>query len=65
MCILHIKLIQSKYLAEIKGEVAEIQRLNNEIIKHVEKCAECNGMIKKSRPLADQLFGTHVHITGE
>lgn len=59
-CYLYYHLQQMIYLAQIKSETAEAQRLSNELSAHVEKCAECNGLTVES--LANNLFGQSVKV---
>ena len=59
-CFLYHHLQQKIYLAGIRMETKEAERLSNELSKHVEKCAECNGFAAQS--LEDNLFGQTVTI---
>lgn len=60
-CYLYFHLQQRIYLAQIKSETAEADRLSRELSEHVQKCAECNGL--KIETLADNLFGQVVRVT--
>lgn len=59
-CFLHYQLEQRAYLADIRSEPAEAERLRNEIAAHVTKCATCQGI--EAPPLVEQLFKTTVII---
>jgi len=59
-CFLHYQLEQRAYLADIRDEAAEAERLRKEITAHVGKCATCQGI--ETIPLVEQLFGTTVKI---
>ena len=59
-CFLHHHLLQLAYLADIRGETVEAERLRNEITAHVEKCATCQGI--ETVPLVEQLFGRPVVV---
>lgn len=60
MCYLYYHLQQKIYLAQVKTETKEAERLSNELSAHVGKCAECNGL--NVEPLANNLFGQSVKV---
>lgn len=60
MCSLYHSLVQKSYLAGIRQEFAEQDRINIDISKHVEKCAACNGLDPDS--LVKSIFGENVVV---
>ena len=58
MCSLYYHLGQQLYLAGLRQEVAERDRLDKEIEEHKQSCAVCAGL--NSESLAEQLFGLPV-----
>ena len=61
-CSLYYHLQQKAYLANIKSETAEQQRVEIEMLKHAHDCPICNGHV--SEPLAENLFGGLVIVGG-
>lgn len=62
-CVLGEYLEKQLHIAARKGEILEQARLTRDLMEHEDKCAVCRGLLPQPQvPLADQLFGTHVHI---
>ena len=61
-CDLWHQLNQRRYIALLKNERAEAQRLAGEMTAHETKCLECSGFAPSPVPLVDQLFGAHVIV---
>ena len=61
-CTLYYQLQQRAYLADVKQERPEADRIRREISAHVSRCATCSGLLTQTQTLEQSLFGQDVKI---
>ena len=64
-CTMYYQLQQRAYLADVRHERAEADRLRREISAHLETCATCSGLLTQTLTLEQSLFGREVKIGKE